>query len=245
MTQFFVGTSGWNYPHWADGVFYPVGLSKKKWFKYYTEHFNGVELNVTFYRLLRKATFENWYLQTPEKFVFIVKGWRFITHIQRLKKVKETLSIFVENVCGLKNKLGAILWQFPPSFKKDTVCLKKFLKMLTETKTRQVFEFRNQTWFDEEIYTLLEEHNGCLCIAHSGNRYPCKKIVTADFLYLRFHGAGQLYNSDYSDKELKEWANFALSSNVKTVFAFFNNDAYGYAVKNAQKFDHLLRETYI
>jgi uncharacterized protein YecE (DUF72 family) len=240
MSRLFIGTSGWNYPHWAEGVFYPRDLSQSKWLEYYTKFFNCVELNVTFYRLVQKKTFQNWYKRTPHDFYFVAKGSRFITHIKKLKVVKEPLSLFINNVIELKEKLVAILWQLPPSFKKDLLRLESFLKLIKNSKIRQAFEFRNESWFDKEVYGLLKRYNACLCIAHS-SRFPCVKELTADFLYLRFHGGGSLYSSNYSDKELKEWANFAKSTKGDT-FAFFNNDAYGYAVKNALSFRELLEK---
>jgi uncharacterized protein YecE (DUF72 family) len=255
MSKLFIGTSGWNYPHW-QGIFYPQELSQSKWLEYYTQFFNAVELNVTFYRLVQQKTFRNWYKRTPKDFYFVAKGSRFISHIKKLKGVKESLDIFFDNAKELKEKLAAILWQFPPSFscqsfdirrdpatagKKDLKRLEVFLKLLRKTKIRQVFEFRNDSWFDKEIYTLLKKYNAGLCIADS-NRFPYVKEVTADFLYLRFHGADSLYSSDYSDRKLKEWAGFARNSKDKDIFAFFNNDAYGYAVKNALKFRELLEK---
>ena len=154
-------------------------------------------------------------------------------------------------MAGLNKKLIAILWQLPPSFKKDLRRLESFLKLLNKHKIRQVFEFRNESWFNHEVYALLKKHNVCLCIAHS-SRFPSVKEVTADFIYLRFHGANALYASNYSDKELKEWANFAKNycakggsasgGKTKDIFAFFNNDAEGFAVKNALRFRRLLKE---
>jgi uncharacterized protein YecE (DUF72 family) len=250
MSKLFIGTSGWNYPHWAGGVFYPEGLSQDKWLRYYTNNFNAVELNVTFYRLVQKKTFQNWYKHTRKDFYFVVKGSRFITHILRLNRIKSSLNLFIDNVVELKEKLAAVLWQFPPSFKQDLKRLESFLKLLTKTKIRQVFEFRNESWFKQDSYSLLKNHNACLCIAHS-SRFPCIKEVTADFFYLRFHGGGSLYSSNYTDKELKEWANFAKNLSVKVrdassgknkdVFAFFNNDAKGFAVKNAMRFREFLK----
>ena len=119
MYRLFIGTSGWNYPHWSGGVFYPPGLSQNKWLQYYTDFFNSVELNVTFYRLVQKKTFQNWHKRTPKDFYFVAKGSRFITHIKKLKAVKEPLSLFIESAINLKEKLAAILWQLPPSLKKD------------------------------------------------------------------------------------------------------------------------------
>jgi len=239
MYRLFIGTSGWNYAHWSEGVFYPPGLSQNKWLQYYTDFFNSVELNVTFYRLVQKKTFQNWYKRTPRDFYFVAKGSRFITHIKKIKAVKEPLSLFIESAINLKEKLAAILWQLPPSLKKDLKRLETFLKLLKKTKIRQVFEFRNESWFDKETYALLKEYNTCLCIAHS-NRFPCVKEVTADFLYLRFHGGESLYSSNYPDKELKEWADF-VKGTKKDIFVFFNNDAYGYAVKDALRFRELLK----
>lgn len=238
MSQLFIGTSGWNYPHW-QGVFYPKELRQSEWLKYYTGFFNCVELNVTFYRLVEKKTFQNWYKNTPKDFYFVAKGSRFITHIKKIGNVGESVKLFINNAKGLKEKLAAILWQLPPSLKKDLKRLESFLKLLKETKFRQVLEFRNDTWFDKEVYRLLKEYNACLCIAHSG-RFPCAKEVTSDFIYLRFHGGGQLYGSNYSDKELKEWAVFTRNFPQSDIFAFFNNDAYGYALKNALRFKELL-----
>lgn len=241
MPKVCIGTSGWNYSHWADGVFYPKGLSQSKWLEYYTKFFNSVELNVTFYRLVKKQTFQNWRKGTPQNFYFIAKGSRFITHIKKLSTPEEPLGLFMDNACELKEKLVAILWQLPPSFKKDLKRLETFLKLVKKTPIRQAFEFRNNTWFNKEVYQLLKKYNTCLCIAHS-NRFPCVKEVTSDFLYLRFHGQESLYSSNYSDKELKEWAGFAKQFKSKDIFAFFNNDAYGYAVKNALKFRELLEK---
>jgi len=247
MAELFIGTSGWNYAHWQD-VFYPQGLSQGKWLQYYAEFFNCVELNVTFYRLVQKQTFQNWREKTPQDFYFVAKGSRFITHIKKLQQAQEPLNLFIDNAIGLKEKLAAVLWQLPASLKKDLKGLESFLRLLKKTEIRQVFEFRNITWFDEEVYAVLKKYNACLCIAHS-SRFPCIKEVTADFLYLRFHGGGLLYSSEYSEQELKEWADFAkkfsgagsaFGTKIKEIFAFFNNDAYGYALKNALRFRELL-----
>jgi uncharacterized protein YecE (DUF72 family) len=236
----YVGTSGWNYPHWK-GIFYPQNLATARWLEYYVKFFNCVELNVTFYRLLRKKVFENWHARTPRGFHFIVKGSRFITHIKKIKGVKQPLDLLIDNACGLKQKLALILWQFPPSFKKDIKRLEAFLKLLKKRRLRHCFEFRNETWFNEQVYDLLREYNFCLCIAHSP-RFPCHRIVTADFIYLRFHGGESLYSSNYSDRELKGWAKFASEFKTKKdIFAFFNNDARGFAVKNALRFRELLK----
>ncbi|MCM8800442.1 MAG: DUF72 domain-containing protein [Candidatus Omnitrophica bacterium] len=239
--MFYIGTSGWNYPHWKVR-FYPEGLSQNKWLDYYVKFFNAVELNVTFYRLVKRQTFKNWYENTPKGFYFVVKGSRFITHVKKLKDCKKPLKIFFDNCSVLKEKLSCILWQLPAGFKKDTSRLIEFLNLLNHyiKGIKQAIEFRNKSWFTEDIYALLRQYNVSLCIAHS-DRWPCEKVITADFLYLRFHGGEALYSSDYSEKELKEWAGFALGSKLKDIFAFFNNDNEAFAVKNALRFKQLLK----
>lgn len=238
MLKLFIGTSGWNYSHWKE-VFYPAGLSQNKWLRYYANFFNSVELNVTFYRIVRKKTFENWYKNTPKNFYFIAKGNRFITHIKKLKGCKDSLDLFFSNSSALEEKLACVLWQFPPSYKKNLASFESFLKILKKFKVRQAFEFRNDSWFDEEVYDLLKAKDHCLCIADS-SRWPCTKQLTASFVYLRFHGRDGVYSGNYSDGTLKEWALFAKNAK-RDVFAFFNNDSRGHAVKNALEFRELLR----
>lgn len=238
MPNIYVGTSGWNYLDWKER-FYPKGLSQARWLDHYTKFFNTVELNVTFYRLVKKEVFQGWYRQTPRKFSFVVKGSRYITHIKRLKDCRQPLNLFISNARGLKDKLVAVLWQLPPGFKKDLKRLEAFLRLAKKSGLPQVFEFRHPSWFDREVYALLEKYNSALCIAHS-SRYPCVKRITASFTYLRFHGGRVLYGGNYSDRELRQWAGLAKKIKVKDIFAFFNNDAGGFAVKNAIRFKKLL-----
>jgi len=240
-----VGTSGYSYKHWWDGVFYPSDVPQRRWLEYYAQYFETVELNVTFYRLPKKATFEGWHKRTSPNFTFVVKGSRFITHVKRLKDCEEPLNIFFESARELKKKMGVILWQLPPNLHVDIRKLEDFSSLLVRIpvskKTRHVFEFRHKSWFCQEIYGLLKKHNFSLCIAHS-DRWPCIEEITADFIYLRFHGGQILYGSDYSDEELSEWAikGRRWLAQGKDVYAYFNNDAYGFAVKNALTFRDLL-----
>ena len=234
----FIGTSGYNYPHWWNETFYPSDLPQKKWLEFYAEHFNTVELNVSFYRLPRKEVFQSWYKRTPKKFVFAVKGSRFITHIRRLKDCREPLSLFFDHASPLKEKLGAVLWQLPPRFKFHKERLEEFcvlLSTLPRSKLhRHAFEFRDESWFCKEAFGILEDFRFAFCMAHGSGLPPIQKI-TSDFIYLRFHGGDILYGSNYSDKELKQWAGNIQSwrKKDKTAFVYFNNDAYGFAVKNA------------
>lgn len=247
LSKIFVGTSGYSYKHWSDGVFYPPKLPQGKWLEHYAQAFNTVELNVTFYRLPNKRTFEGWYKRTPGEFVFIAKGSRFITHVKKLKDCEEPLKIFFENVKGLKEKLGVVLWQLPPGLHLDVGRLEDFCRLLNDSKVarmvRHGFEFRHQSWFGKEIYDLLEGFRFSLCVAHS-SRWPCVEKATADFVYLRFHGGQILYSSDYSEEELKDWASKARGwlEQGRDVYAYFNNDAYGFAVKNAFRFRELLED---
>jgi uncharacterized protein YecE (DUF72 family) len=240
-----VGTSGYNYRHWSDGVFYPAGVPQRRWLEHYAQFFTTVELNVTFYRLPKKTTFEGWYKRTSSDFTFAVKGSRFITHVKKLKDCEEPLKTFFDNASELKEKMGVVLWQLPPNLKANIQKLKSFSSLLAKSpfskKTRHVFEFRHETWFCEEVYDLLKKHNFSLCIAHS-DRWPCVEEITADFVYLRFHGGQILYGSNYSDEELLEWTNKGKSwlSQDKDIYAYFNNDAYGFAIKNALTFRNLL-----
>jgi uncharacterized protein YecE (DUF72 family) len=236
--MFFIGTSGYNYPHWWNGTFYPSDLPQKKWLEYYTEYFDTVELNVSFYRLPKKEVFEGWYKRTPKKFVFAVKGSRFITHIKRLKDCRESLSLLLDHASPLREKLGVVLWQLPPRFKFQKERLEEFcvlLSTLPRSKLhRHAFEFRDESWFCNEAFRILEEFRFAFCIAH-GSGLPFIEKITSNFIYLRLHGGEVLYGSNYSDKELKRWAGTIQdwTKKDKTVFVYFNNDAYGFAVKNA------------
>jgi uncharacterized protein YecE (DUF72 family) len=233
-----IGTSGYNYPHWWNGVFYPSDLPQRKWLEFYAQQLDTVELNVSFYRLPSKEVFQHWHRRTPKKFVFGVKGSRYITHVKRLKECREPLSRLLEHAFPLREKLGAVLWQLPPRFGFRKERLEEFcvlLSTLPRSKSiRHTFEFRDESWFCREAIQTLEEFRFALCIAH-GSGLPYVETVTSEFIYLRLHGGEILYGSNYSDQELSQWAAKIQSweKDGKTVFVYFNNDAYGFAVKNA------------
>ncbi|MBI4823014.1 MAG: DUF72 domain-containing protein [Nitrospirae bacterium] len=241
MPDIFIGCSGFHYGHW-EGNFYPKGLPKSKWLEFYSKNFSTVELNVTFYRLPTANTFLDWYKKTPHPFTFSVKGSRFITHIKRLIEPSEPLRAFMERAMALKEKLGVILWQFPSTFKADIERLKKFLTDLRHYGLRNAFEFRNETWINREVISLFEKEGVSLCMAD----WPpfLKELpITADFLYIRRHGEGGSYATCYSDDELKKDAlrikKYLKQS--KDVFIYFNNDAFGYAPKNALRLRELIK----
>ena len=247
MVRVFVGTSGYNYRHWWDGVFYPRTLPQKGWLEFYSQIFDTVELNVTFYRLPNRKTVEGWYQRTPEHFLFSIKGSRFITHIKRLRDCQEPLEVFLEHAQGLREKLGVILWQLPPTFKLELERIKVFCSLLGDISAtspiRQAFEFRDRSWFCPEVYGLLEEHNFSLCLADS-SVLPTVERTTADYIYIRFHGGESLSGSHYSAGELRDWSK-RIGGWLKDgldVYSYFNNDAFGFAVKNARALRELLGE---
>ena len=238
LQMLLIGTSGYNYPHWWNGVFYPSDLPQRKWLEFYAEYFDTVELNVSFYRLPKKEVFEGWYKRTPKKFFFAVKGSRFITHIKRLKDCREPLSLLLDHASPLKEKLGVVLWQLPPRFKFYKERLEEFcvlLSTLPRSKLlRHAFEFRDESWFCQDAFQILEEFNFTFCIAH-GSGLPFMEVVTSNSIYLRLHGGEVLYGSNYSDKELNQWAEKikGWGKEGKDIFVYFNNDAYGFAIQNA------------
>jgi uncharacterized protein YecE (DUF72 family) len=230
--QYYIGTSGWHYDHWR-GRFYPEGLPKAKWLEFYSRRFKTVELNNSFYRLPTEAAFASWYNSTPADFTFAVKVSRFITHVKRLKDVEEPVANFMQRAKILKEKLGPLLYQLPPSMHRDDKRLESFLSILPPG-LKHVLEFRHQSWLDEGVFQILRRHNVGLCVFDMPG-LSCPLAATADFAYLRFHGSTGLYYSSYSDEELVGWAKglAGLAPEVKAAYIYFNNDAEGYAVNNA------------
>ncbi len=236
--QIHIGTSGYNYPHWWNGLFYPSTLPQRKWLEFYVDYFDTVELNVSFYRLPKKEVFESWYKRTPKHFLFAVKGSRFITHIKRLKDCREPVSLLFDHAAPLKEKLGIVLWQLPPRFKFQKDRLEEFCVLLStlprSKPLHHAFEFRDPSWLCQEAFHILEEFHFAFCMAH-GSGLPFLETVTANDVYVRLHGGEVLYGSNYSDEELRQWSRRlqGWKEEGRTVFVYFNNDAYGFAVKNA------------
>jgi len=230
--QCYVGTSGWHYEHWRDR-FYPEGLSKGEWLKFYASHFNTVELNSSFYRLPSESAFAVWYNSSPANFTFAVKVSRFITHIKRLKDTEEAVNKFTNRARILGEKLGPLLYQLPPSMHRNDEVLDSFLSTLPRGM-KHVFEFRHQSWLEEEVFQILRKYNAGFCIFDMPS-VSCPVVATADFAYVRFHGSTGLYFSCYSDEELADWTRklTSLASNLETIYIYFNNDAEVFAVRNA------------
>jgi len=239
MAKIFVGTSGYIYSHWENGVFYPISWPKSKKLEYYCQHFNTVELNNTFYRLPGEKTFESWYKRTPKNFIFALKVWRFITHIKKLRDSKDLWKIFLERALILKEKLGPILFQTSPFLKADFQVLENFCQMVKKTSLKNLrfaFEFRNESWYQKETYQILKKYNFAWTIIDSPS-WPKVFEITSDFVYVRMHGSKILFGSKYTKKELKD-----LAQKIKEwkrqnldVYCYFNNDAKGYAVEDAKE----------
>ncbi len=237
--KLYIGTSGWNYRDWT-GVFYPEHLSSKDYLRFYSDHFNTVEINSSFYHFPKNATYRNWYSQVPEDFLFSLKVHRSITHIKRLLDIKKEWEKFFDGVINLKEKLGVILFQFPASFRCNDENLERienfFINCAAPTGNKQfAFEFRHISWDDERIIKILKKYNAGWVIANS-SRYPEIEKITADFVYLRMHGPEELFASEYSETQLKNLAEkIKRWKNRKSIFVYFNNDFSGYAVKNANQ----------
>jgi uncharacterized protein YecE (DUF72 family) len=238
-----IGCSGFNYPHWR-GVFYPQDLPQRKWFQYYCTVFSSVELNVTFYRLPTSATFDKWHQETPPDFSFSLKGSRFITHVKKLLEPASSLELFFKNALRLKEKLKVVLWQFPPAFKINTPRLVRFLKLLRDCPVRNTLEFRHESWITTNIISICKEHNICLCMADWPGFIDDLPVIS-DFIYMRRHGKNGKYDSCYSKASLKKDSKRIKEylGKGKEVFLYFNNDAFGYAPKNARELLDLLYRT--
>ncbi|MCS7203686.1 MAG: DUF72 domain-containing protein [Thermodesulfovibrio sp.] len=238
--KYHIGTSGWQYGHWKR-VFYPEELKYADWLKYYAKYFSTVEINVTFYRDVRASTFQNWYKLTPEEFLFSVKISRQITHFRKLRVEKPIIDGFLEKYKNLCEKLGVILIQLPPSLRFEGSLISDFLSNLDKS-LKYTIEIRNKTFLHDNFFDMLKNHNIAFCISDSAGRYPYYEAITADFIYLRLHGSVKLYASEYTEEELKTWAQKIKNWN-KTTYVYFDNDFMGYAVKNALKLKELLNHT--
>jgi uncharacterized protein YecE (DUF72 family) len=239
----YIGTSGWSYKHWQD-IFYPNEIRPEKYLEFYTSRFECVELNSSFYNLPRVTTVSGWMRRTPGNFRFCPKISRLITHHLRLTNIVEPLRRFFDVFAAMREKMGPVLIQLPPGLTYDRAMILGFLGLLTRQYIdyRYAVEIRHRSWMNEEFVGLLSDYNISLVIADSGTRYPYTETITTDFVYLRFHGRNQLYASDYSEEVLKTYADkiAAWLRDGKEVWAFFNNDYHGYAVKNAFKLRELI-----
>jgi uncharacterized protein YecE (DUF72 family) len=242
VTRIRVGCSGWNYAHWRNGVFYPPKCPPSKWLPFYARSFDTVEVNATFYRLTKPHIVANWIQQTPYDFVFTIKGSRYLTHIKRLQERDLGFRRFYDSIAPLvgHHKMGPVLWQLPPDFKRDDDRLHAWLEALPPG--RHTMEFRHETWFEPPVLDMLRERNVALTWPDRPNLpKPPSLEPTADFAFIRFHWGARGRRGNYSDTEIAEWADRirALASDVD-VFAYFNNDWEGFAVENGRRLRRLL-----
>jgi uncharacterized protein YecE (DUF72 family) len=235
-----VGCSGWNYAHWRERV-YPKGLAARRWLEHYATLFETVEVNSTFYRLPKRPAVEGWVRQSPPEFVFTVKASRYLTHVKRLTEMRRGVALFYERIEPLVEggKLGPVLWQLPPTFRRDDERLQAALAELPPG--RHCFEFRHESWFADEVYELLRKRGAALVIGDSPDRPFQTHELTTDWTFLRLHSGKRGRNGNYSDRELAEWADRIAGWRRKTeVYAYFNNDWNAYAVRNGLALKRLL-----
>jgi uncharacterized protein YecE (DUF72 family) len=228
-----VGCSGWNYNDWR-GQLYPVGLPARRWLERYAAVFATVEVNASFYRLVRRETSLRWVSQTPEHFIFAVKASRYLTHVRRLSDVSAGVARFYEGIRPLleAGRLGPILWQLPGNFARDDERLALLLAELPAG--RHAFEFRHRSWFDSEVRSLLREHHAALVLGDHPERRFQDCQATTDWRYVRFHYGDRGRRGNYSERELDGWAQRLHAWRAKEeVFAYFNNDWEGFAPRNA------------
>ncbi len=232
-----IGISGWRYEGW-QGTFYPEKLAQKKELKYAAERLNSIELNGSFYALQKPTSFKSWSDDTPDDFVFSVKGPKFITHIRRLKDCEGPVANFcAQGILRLGKKLGPILWQLPPTFKFEPEVFESFFKLLPRTHKeaaqvganhdrfmngrawleveqdaplRHAVEVRHKSFVSEEYVSILRKHHVALVVADTP-QWPRLFDITADFMYCRLHGSEKLYSSGYTPEALDEWAERVLA----------------------------------
>ncbi|TDW89968.1 MULTISPECIES: DUF72 domain-containing protein [Kribbella] len=260
-SQYRVGISGWRYPPWRK-VYYPDGLPQRAELEYASSRLNSIELNGSFYSLQRPTSYQRWYDETPEGFVFSVKGPRFVTHLKRLADVDAPLAnFFASGVLALGNKLGPVLWQLPPNFQYDADRCASFFAQLPRTTAeaaevakrhdermkgrallepraegplRHAIEVRHDSFKSKEFIELCREHDIALVCADTAGKWPMFGDVTADFAYVRLHGAEELYVSGYDDKALGRWARKIRSWKCAT-YVYFDNDAKVHAPYDAER----------
>lgn len=250
MDHIWIGISGWTYAGWR-GVFYPRDLPHKRELEYAGTRFNSIEINGTFYSLQRPSSFRGWYAATPPHFRFAVKGSRFITHMKKLKEVDAALAnFFASGVLALNEKLGPVLWQFPPQLAFNADRFEAFLELLPKTTTaasqlakkhdervtgrawlrtdrhrriRHAFEVRHESFIDDAFFRLLRRHKAALVVSDSAGEWPFIAEPTTDFMYVRLHGGTELYTSGYGAAELAQWAKL-IRRWQRDVYVYFDND---------------------
>ncbi|HEV2805642.1 MAG TPA: DUF72 domain-containing protein [Chthoniobacterales bacterium] len=231
--NYWIGTSGFQYAEWK-GTFYPDDLAASKMLAFYAERFTTTEVNYTFRRIPSPKTIQNWYDGTPERFKFSLKAPQKVTHFAKLRNCGDTMRYFCQVISDLEAKLGVVLFQLPPNFKKDTGVLAAFLEEVP-AGLRAAFEFRHASWFDEEVFAVLNARNIALCINDSAD-LSAPVVATADYGYLR------LRREDYTDGDMERWA-ATIRENEKVwpdVFVYLKHEESGMGPRLAKQLMELL-----
>jgi uncharacterized protein YecE (DUF72 family) len=228
-----IGCSGWQYKHWR-GAFYPADLPQSRWLEYYGARFQTVEINNTFYRLPEAATFAAWKKRVPAGFTFAVKASRFLTHMKKLKDPAEPINRLFSRARHLGGTQGPMLYQLPPRWSLDVDRLRAFLEALPP-KHRHAIEFRDPSWYTDEVFELLGRHGVALCL-HDITGSATGRLEVGPFVYVRFHGPVK-YSGRYSDRVLGSWGDWLRQQRRlgKPIYAYFNNDAAAQAPRDADR----------
>jgi len=265
VARAWVGISGWTYAGWRGGAFYPEGLRQRSELAFAAERMDSIEINGSFYSLQRPSSYQRWHDETPDDFVFAVKGGRFITHMKRLADIEAPLAnFFASGVLALGQKLGPVLWQLPPTLAFDAERIGAFFALLprsmgaaaalagghddrlseeqvlltarTEQPIRHAVEVRHPSLVTPEAVSLIREHDVALVVADTAGRWPAVEEMTSDFMYVRLHGADELYVSGYTPEALdawadrvRRWAGLGLDT-----YVYFDNDVKVHAPYDAQ-----------
>ncbi len=229
-----IGTSGYSYAEWK-GNFYPEKMAAKDMLRYYAERFPTVEINNTFYRMPTEKLLSGWAEQVPESFTFVIKASKRITHDRRLKECGELLTYLFGVTSTLGSRLGPLLFQLPPNFKKDVPRLQGFFDEMPERR-RMAIEFRHASWFDDEVYETLRAQRAALCVADTGEEPAAPLVATTDWGYLR------LRREDFKDKELRDWARRIREQPWSDAYVFLKHEEEGKGPKLAARLMELCRE---
>lgn len=242
LGRLWIGTSGWQYRHWLNGVFYPPRLRTEAQLPYLAAEYPTVEINASYYRLPERSSFIKWREQTPPGFLFAVKASRYLTHMKKLSEPEEPLGRLLERATGLEEKLGPILFQFPHHWRLNLERLRHFVGLLrAHPEHRFTFEFRHESWLVPEVYELLEEIGAALCLP-AAPQMPLDVRLTAPWSYIRMHGGHHGWG--FTDEELEWWAERIrpmLAQGVE-VFVYFNNDLGGHAIYDSRRFRQMFAE---
>ena len=238
-TKYHIGCSGFHYKHWK-GVFYPEKLAQSKWIDFYCQHFSTLELNVTFYRFPQLSFLQTWHRKSPPHFTFSVKAPRIITHYKQFNEIKQLIDDLYKIIQeGLEEKLSCILFQLPPRMAYSEEKLKKIVDSL-DTSFQNVLEFRNISWWRDEVYDFLRANKICFC-GMSHPALPQEIISNTGFIYYRFHGVPHLYKSPYELSVLQNTVDKIRSfDKLREAFIYFNNDIETSAVRNAKELIELI-----